>query len=229
MARTLEALLVNKNSVLFPSRHTVLGRKCTHIWSLEHPEIPGNEFVVTEAERTPALDMPFASAGTRTAPHYQPSRNTETWRRLLTFRRMSMLSAAFATDFTPSLSGPSQPEGPPQPGLSSHTPTSCSKDTRPWSSSCLWITRYSWRKLRAPHWQVLHLAPSAAGQSCTAGVDPWGSGPPSSMTCITLLANLSNQPCSAVVSCREEVPKAYHHIFLFVNPSTQCCDSTENE
>ena len=227
MARTLEALLVNKNSVPFPSRHSVLGRKCTHIRSLRHPEIPGNEFVVTEAERTCPL---LQQAPPQRPTHYQPSRTTETWRRLLTFRRMSMLSAAFAIDFTPSLSGPSQPKGPPQPGPSSHTPTSCSKDTKLWSSSCLWIPRCPWRKLRAPHWQVLNQSPTAAGQSRTAGIDPWGSGPPSSMTCITFLANLSNQPCSAVVSSREEVPKAYNHISLFVNPSsTQCCDSTENE
>ena len=166
-----------------------------------------------ETERMTALNTPFASEGTPPAPHsLQQSRTTETWRCLITFRRTSM---SFASCLPYRLLR-SLPEG------------SCPSSVAPRRASArvsLSPVTLLPTAARTPNhepapaagWQGAagenseHLTDrswTAAGQSCTSGIDPWASGPPSSVPCITLLVNLSNQPCSAVVSCRKEVPKA---------------------
>lgn len=183
------------------------GTECTHIRSPEHPETQVNEFVVAEAERMPALDMLFASAGTPKA-----SRTTETWRCPLTLR-MSMLSAAFTTDFTPSLSGPVSAWGASSAwSLSLQSLSSLLQQRLPAVKQFLPLDN----KVQLEKTQSTSLTgPGPGPHGCWTVLPSWPgpSGPPSSITCITLLVNLSNQPCSAFVSCREEVPKASHLSF----------------
>ena len=188
------------------------GTGCTHIRSPEHPETQVNEFVVAEAERMPALDMLFASAGTPTAPHSLSTVKDQ--------RHGDAPSLwGWACYLLPSLQTSllpwvvlCQPEGPPPPGLSLQSLSGLLQQRLPAVKQFLPLDN----KVQLEKTQSTSLTgPDPGPHGCRTVLPSWPgpSGPPSSITCITLLANLSNQPCSAFVSCWEEVPKASHLSF----------------